>query len=45
VIGRRAGILETLDDLDDPDARERASNIVERLDLTSPDEAQEVIQN
>ena len=44
VIGRRAGILETLDDLDDPDARERASNIVERLDIASPDEAQEVIQ-
>jgi len=43
LIGRRAGIMENLDELTEPELRSRAETIVDRLELKDPSQACEVI--
>jgi len=44
IVGRRGGIMETLDELEDPELRSRAESLVQRLALKNPDQAGEVIR-
>jgi len=44
IIGRRAGIFESLDDMGAPEQKNRAQAIMERLELQTPEQAQEVIR-
>jgi len=44
IIGRRAGIFESLDEMGEPEQKSRAQAIIEKLNLENPEQAQEVIQ-
>jgi len=44
IIGRRAGIFESIDELSAPELRTRAEDIAQRLAIASPQEAQEIVQ-
>jgi radical SAM superfamily enzyme YgiQ (UPF0313 family) len=45
MIGRRSGLFYELDQLDDPDLRDRAHSMVSRIGIKSADQLHELVQN
>jgi len=44
IIGRRSGMMETLDDLINPERRAKSEMVINRLGLKTPEQAQELVQ-